>query len=106
VVGANACASTTSTPAFQQQLPFSSVLISPYTDVRQRIHPLLDVSMFKQFVIRERFNFEIRGEFFNVLNTPNFGGPGTSLGSTTFGTVTQTQANDPRIGQLTGRVNF
>lgn len=30
----------------------------------------------------------------------------TSVGSSTFGVVTLTQANDPRIGQLTARINF
>ncbi|MDE1178239.1 MAG: hypothetical protein PW789_16820 [Edaphobacter sp.] len=67
---------------------------------------MLDISVFKKFALREHVNFEIRGEFFNVMNTPNFGGPGTSLGSATFGVVTLTQANDPRIGQLTARINF
>jgi hypothetical protein len=75
-------------------------------NIRQRIHPLVDASLFKQFQIREGTSFEIRGEFFNVFNTPNFGGPGTGLGSSTFGVVTLTQANDARIGQLTARINF
>ena len=36
----------------------------------------LDFSVFKQFRITERQYFEFRGEFFNVLNHPNFGNPG------------------------------
>jgi hypothetical protein len=74
--------------------------------VRQRVHPLLDLSLFKQFHIHENTNFELRGEFFNVLNTPNFGGPNTSLGNSQFGAVTLTQANDPRLTQITARINF
>lgn len=107
VVGPGACASASSTPAFQQHLPFTLNNIGPYMDsVRQRVHPLLDLSLFKQFHIHESTNFEIRGEFFNVLNTPNFGGPNTSLGNSQFGAVTLTQANDPRLTQITARINF
>jgi hypothetical protein len=76
----------------------------------------MDLSVFKQFILREGASFEIRGEFFNVMNTPNYGGPNTSLGSATAGSVLSyttafpngffTQANDQRIGQLTARINF
>ncbi len=100
------CDAQSPTPAYQQRLPYTSQGNSVYIGVRQRIHPLLDSSLFKQFAIHEGVSFEIRGEFFNVLNTPNFGGPGTGIGSSSFGVVTLTQANDPRIGQLTGRINF
>ena len=60
----------------------------------------MDLSLFKIFPIHESTTFEIRGEFFNILNTPNFGSPGTGLGSSSWGVVTLTQANDARIGQL------
>src|SRR5579871_2974851 len=101
------CDSASSTPAFQQHLAFTLNNIGPYMNgVRQRVHPLVDFSLFKQFKLRERLNFEIRGEFFNVLNTPNFGGPGTTPGSSSYGVVTLTQANDPRLTQLTARINF
>jgi xanthine/uracil permease len=75
-------------------------------DVRQLVHPLMDLSLFKKFQLHESLNFEIRGEFFNVLNTPNFGGPGTTPGSSNYGVVTLTQTNDPRLTQLTARLNF
>jgi hypothetical protein len=104
--GSPACDNTSSTPAYRQRLSYTSQDNSNVINVRQRIHPLMDASLFKQFMIREGTSFEIRGEFFNILNTPNFGGPGTSLGTSTFGVVSLTQANDPRIGQLTARINF
>jgi hypothetical protein len=66
----------------------------------------LDASMFKTFPIHEHLTFEIRGEFFNLANTPNFGPPSTAISSSAFGAVNLTQANDPRIGQLTARINF
>jgi hypothetical protein len=101
------CDSASSIPAFQQHLSFVLNNIGPYmNDVRQRVHPLLDMTLFKQFQLHESLNFEIRGEFFNVLNTPNFGGPSTSLGQASYGIVTLTQANDPRLTQLTARLNF
>ena len=103
---APACDSLSPTPAYQQRLSYTSQENSNVIDVRARIHPLLDASLFKRFAIGEGRSFEIRGEFFNILNTPNFGGPGTGIGSSTFGVVTLTQANDPRIGQLTARINF
>jgi hypothetical protein len=103
---APACDALSPMPAYQQRLAYTTQLNSTVINVRQRIHPLMDASLFKQFVIHEGTSFEIRGEFFNVLNTPVFGGPGTGIGSSTFGAVTLTQANDPRIGQLTARINF
>jgi hypothetical protein len=105
-VGPAACDSDTSPAAFRQRLQYTSQTNSNYINVRQRIHPLMDAALFKQFIIREHTSFEIRGEFFNVLNTPNFGGPNTTIGNSSFGAVTLTQANDPRIGQLTARINF
>ena len=112
---APACDSATSTPAFRQRYTYDVQQSSNYLNVRQRIHPLVDLSLFKQFQIHEGTSFEIRGEFFNVLNTPNFGSPNNGVGSATFGSVPVTtvngspyftQANDARIGQLTARINF
>jgi hypothetical protein len=97
--------------AFQQRLSYTSQSNSNYLNIRQPLKPLLDMSLFKQFIVREGVSFEIRGEFFNILNTPNYGGPSTTLGAANFGSAASasgviTQANDPRIGQLTARINF
>jgi hypothetical protein len=105
------CDAQSSTPAFRQRLNFTSQNNSNVLQVRQKIHSLVDASLFKQFAIREGMSFEIRGEFFNILNTANFGGPSTSVGAANFGSVASTsglltQVNDPRIGQLTARINF
>ncbi|MGH9604801.1 MAG: carboxypeptidase regulatory-like domain-containing protein [Terracidiphilus sp.] len=106
VVGTGACSSSTDTPAYEQRLSYTTQTNAPYIGVREQFHPLMDASMFKTFPIREGMTFEIRGEFFNILNSPIFGGPNTSVGSTAFGVVSLTQANDPRFGQLTARLNF
>jgi len=93
-------------PAYEQRISYTSQLNSNVIGVRQRIHPLVDAALFKKFALSEGRSFEIRGDYYNVLNTPDFGGPGTGIGSSTFGVVTLTQANDPRIGELTARINF
>ena len=53
----------------------------------------LDLSLFKVLPIKERFNLQVRGEFFNLPNHPNYGQPGTTLGSATFGTITALATN-------------
>ncbi len=108
-IGANVpgCVSSSSIPAFEQTPSFTlNTLRVRIESVRTIVHPLADASLFKKFPIHESANFEIRGEFFNVLNTPNFGGPGTTPASTSYGVVTLNEANDARIGQLTARFNF
>ncbi|RRA50171.1 TonB-dependent receptor [Acidipila sp. EB88] len=103
---APACDSLSPVPAYRERLAYTTQYNSLELAARIRVFPVVDASLFKQFQIKEGATFELRGEFFNALNTPDFGGPGTTLGSSTWGVVTKTQANDPRIGQLTARVNF
>ena len=100
------CDSLNSTPAFQAEPSFTLASIGPELNIRELVHPIIDLSLFKTFPITESLNFEIRGEFFNALNTPNFGGPGLTPGSTSYGVVTLTQANDPRLTQIMARFNF
>jgi hypothetical protein len=112
-----ACDTSTSAPAFRQRIGFTSQSNSPFLNLRIPLKPLMDISVFKKFTIHESTSFEIRGEFFNVLNTPEWGGPSTSLGAANFGSAASApqtafptgffnQANDARIGQLTARINF
>jgi hypothetical protein len=80
------------------------------------IKPLVDMSLFKSFEFGESKSFEIRGEYFNVFNTTEWGGPG-GLGASNAGSAASgvtaahplgllSQQNDARIGQLTARINF
>ena len=48
----------------------------------------LDASLFKIITYKERYTLELRGEAFNLSNTPQFGNPGTTLGSSNFGYIT------------------
>jgi len=50
----------------------------------------LNLSLFKNFKIRERLNVELRAESFNFTNTPQFSNPNTGLTNSTFGYVTGT----------------
>ena len=47
-----------------------------------------DLDITREFVVRERFKFQFRGEFFNLANTSHFGGPSTSVTSGTFMQIT------------------
>lgn len=51
---------------------------------------ILNASLFKNIRVRERFNIEVRGEAFNITNTPEFGNPSASITSSTYGYVTGT----------------
>ena len=66
-----------------------------------------DVSMFKNVNIKaERGVYlQIRGEAFNVTNTPIFADPNVTVGSTSFGVITATQ-NSPRTLQVAMKLNF
>jgi hypothetical protein len=64
-----------------------------------------DLSVFKNFRVVERVNVQFRAEAFNAFNTPRFGGPNTSVTSSTFGAITS-QANAPRQIQFGLKVLF
>ncbi len=49
-----------------------------------------DFSLFRGFSIKERFTVELRGEFYNVTNTPHFSNPNGNVSSAAFGTITTT----------------
>ena len=64
-----------------------------------------DISVFKNFVIKERIKAQFRTEALNAFNTPLFYGPNTSFGSASFGKITS-QANFSRQLQLALRFSF
>lgn len=64
-----------------------------------------DLSIMKNTAINETMKFQIRVEFLNTLNHPNFGGPVTQPTSSQFGQVTAVQNYSRRI-QLTGKFVF
>jgi hypothetical protein len=64
----------------------------------------LDLSLAKQFVFTERQHMEIRLEAFNSTNHTQFGNPGTTFGTSTFGVIST--AGNPRIVQMAIRYQF
>jgi hypothetical protein len=80
----------------------------------------LDFSLFKNFRTTERTHLELRAEFFNLTNTPNFSPPGFSgngvvgapgaldYTSNTFGTINSTRdgQNDQREIQFALKFYF
>ena len=73
----------------------------------------VDLSLFKDFPVGERFNVQFRAESFNLSNTPNFyiqnntGNGPTQLGSSSFGQITQFDPNyNPRLYQFAIKLQF
>jgi hypothetical protein len=81
-----------------------------------------DVQLSKYFSITERWKLQLRGEYFNVFNHPNFAPESISTGTingtdqisafdklngnSSFGTFRAGQAGDPRIVQLAVKIIF
>ena len=72
-------------------------------------------SLFKNFPIRERSNFQLRGEIFNLFNHPSFANPAASLvspdpnvvRSSNFGSITSISNNSSsRQIQLAAKFRF
>ena len=64
----------------------------------------LDAGFVKSIPVRERFQVQLRVEFFNILNRANFNNPNNSVSGAGFGTILS--AGDPRIGQLALKVTL
>jgi len=64
-----------------------------------------DLSLFKDFTVRERFKGQFRAEALNAFNTPLFANPNTNFSSAQFGKVVY-QTNTPREVQLGVRLSF
>lgn len=64
----------------------------------------MDSNLTRVFRVREAVRFELRFEFFNVLNHTNFSNPVTNLRSATFGQIQS--SSDPRIIQFAAKFAF
>ncbi len=65
----------------------------------------IDLSLFKNFRIREGMNLQIRGEFFNLINNANFiPAQFLDINSTSFGRITA--SSSARVVQFAARFNF
>jgi hypothetical protein len=85
---------------FSQPAAFTFGNLSPrVSDIRNDGIRNFDLSMFKDFSPLERVRIQFRAEFLNAFNTPRFGGPNTTVTSSSFGIITS-QANSPRQTQF------
>jgi len=105
--GRQNCATPNDRPAFSVQPPFTlRTLSTRFSNIRTRRPRIIDFSVFKDLRLGEQMKLQFRAESFNLLNTPWFGGPNTTLGSSIFGVVSPSQANDPRNVQLALKLLF
>lgn len=96
---------STTTPANCIPLPGVLALGGAPTQIEGPGFHRLDLSLFKNFQISERYRMEFRSEFFNILNHPNFNYPGfggngvvavsgsTNFNNSTFGEIGSTRDN-------------
>src|SRR5215475_10612099 len=82
-------------------------------DVTGPMFTRFDLGAVKKIKIKERVNFELRGEFLNAFNNVNFFGAIGAFNSATFAQVTSayrdsSNTNDPggRLVQIVARLNF
>jgi hypothetical protein len=67
----------------------------------------MDFSIFKNFAITERIKAEVRGQAYNLTNTPHFANPNSDLSSpASFGQINSTQPFSYRQLELALRVTF
>jgi hypothetical protein len=65
----------------------------------------LDCSLFREERTAERYRIQIRGEFFNAFNHPQFDLPNATIGSAAAGVISST-VGSPRDIQLSLRLMF
>jgi len=65
----------------------------------------LDLSIRREFPIREHVRLAFQADAFNVNNAVHFAAPGTGIDSATFG-IYSSMANQPRKLQFSGRISF
>jgi hypothetical protein len=66
----------------------------------------LNAAVTKDFNLTERFRLNLRGEGFNVTNTPIRTDPNTTRTSADFGKLGFSQKNFPRFFQLAAKFYF
>ncbi len=71
----------------------------------------VDMGVFRRFHVNERIDVQLRGEAFNISNTPHFANPNADVSSGNFGLIGDVQnagreGNDQRIFRLGVRIGF
>ena len=63
-----------------------------------------DTSLMRNFPVRERLNLQLRGEFYDTFNHPNFSNPNTTIGNVNYGKITGD--NGARVMEVAVRIFF
>ncbi len=96
------------TSQFVAQAPFTiQHTSSRIANLRGPGIQMWDVTLSKDTPITERVKFRLEGQAFNLLNTPFFGNPNTSVTSSSFGQITGLYSGSAsRNIQVTARISF
>jgi len=116
--GGNACGASLHCKSYLNPASFITNPVGTYGDVQKGAftgpqYVDWDVSLAREFPVNERLLFQLRAEYFNVLNHTNFGDPNTTTNST-FGQITSTNPQNsastaqyqPRIAQFSLKLVF
>jgi hypothetical protein len=63
-----------------------------------------DAALMRNFPIRERVKIQLRGEFYNAMNHPNFKTPNTTIGNVNYGKITGD--NGARVMEVALRIFY
>lgn len=94
------------TSAFVPQ-PFGTLGNSGRNILHGPSYKKVDLSLFKQFTLKDPWRLQFRAECYNITNTPSFGAPNFVLGYSNFGSITAMSANyTPRQFQFALKLLF
>jgi len=85
------------TAAFQPASAFT-IGTASRNPIRGPSYRDVDFALTRRVPLGGSRSIELRGEIFNLLNTPNFGAPNAVAGAANFGSIIS--ALDPRVAQL------
>jgi hypothetical protein len=77
-----------------------------FSSIREHQAPQLNAALTKDFNLTEKIRLNLRGEGFNITNTPIRTNPNTSRTSADFGKLGFSQKNFPRFFQLAAKIYF
>jgi hypothetical protein len=63
-----------------------------------------DTALMRNFPVHERLRIQLRGEFYNTFNHPNFKNPNTTIGNALYGKITSD--NGARVMEVALRLFF
>lgn len=98
-----------SEPIYWRQANYNEITTysTLWSRVRVPSRAIWNMSIFKRIpLVGERVHMELRGEFFNAFNTPQYLSSGTSMTNQFFGIVQKDQWNFPRNIQFAARILF